>query len=305
MNRTPNPLLSALFRSIPGLNTARMGAMKTPQETPGAEDLVCPKDWPRFMAWPPGDLLEQYSRAEEEQKRKIRQQLDLYNAEMQKREKASKQWLAEVLGPKTPTGEIMFASLIVPGGTPPALGQVVAKWGYSTLVTRDGGELHATKTDLQLRRGSPEAVQALVIEAKKRGWSSIEVTGSDAFKRQVAVEAAKYGLPVKTRNRMGKVVLLSTGQPEIEKHLAGQNAPEAPKQHSKPAAAPATQPVPAPPPQPAPTQAPTPSATPQPQTGAINVGPVSEPDPKVVQIKDYQDRAREGSMDPDPEPQPA
>lgn len=309
MKKPINPLIAALAATLPRLNIARMSAAgPTPQA--GADELLCPVGWPRLMAWPPGDLLQQFAVADAARKKQIRDQLETYNADMKKRADAARAWLIEAHKSPAPAGGnldmggIMFASLVVPGGVPPALGQIVAKWGFDTLVTRDGGELHATRSELKLRRGTPEAVQALVIEAKKRGWASIEVSGSKSFKKQVALEAAKYGLPVRTRDASGKSVVLSTGQPELEKQLAAQAAAEKLKQPSQPeqktAASKTTVPNPA-----APEEMPPQNPSPQPTAGDIDIAPAHPQDPKVVSLDQHRDRAHEGAPLFDPEPRPA
>lgn len=317
MKKPPNPLIQAVLATFPMFNAARMGQSK-PAQAPQSE-LQRPELWPQFMAWPPGDLLAEFERADQERRELIRKQLATWNAEMQKRGVAARSWLIETykLDPNSealPMGGVMFASLVSPGGVPPALGQVVAKWGFNSLTTRDGGELVATAHELRLRRGTPEAVQALVIEAKKRGWPSIEVSGSKNFKKQVALEAAKYGLAVRSRDAMGKSILISTGQPELERHLAAANVDQKEPAKTPDPATPASAPKP-----PSGSEGPsTPVATPA-ATGvqqAPDAGNFTGMRPKtvvsdehrdkVVVLDEHRDKARPGPAgDVDPEPRPA
>lgn len=310
MRKPINPFIQAVLGTFPKFNAARMG-QSNPAQAPQSE-LQRPELWPQFMAWPPGDLLAEFERADQERRDMIRKQLVAWNAEMQKRGVAARSWLIETykLDPNSeslPMGGVMFASLVSPGGVPPALGQVVAKWGFNSLTTRDGGELVATANELRLRRGTPEAVQALVIEAKKRGWPSIEVSGSKNFKKQVALEAAKYGLAVRSRDALGKSVLISTGQPELERHLAAANV-----EQKEPAKTPdPAGPPPAPKPSPAAEVQSAPAASPA-APAATAASPAPEPAnftgmrSKVVVLDEHRDKAKPGPAgDIDPEPRPA
>jgi len=279
-----NPFVQAMLEALPRVN---FGAMP-PRAAPATDSrLKKPDTWPSFMAWPPGGLQAAFDRASEDKQKQILEQLDQWSEEMQRRAKAARTWLLE-RGINEPAadlefGGVQFASMIAPGGIPPTLAQIVAKWGFNTLVTQDGGELRAHQGQVDIRRGTPQAIQALVIEARKRGWSSIEVQGSPQFCRQVANEAAKYGLPVQTR-RMGRVQVISTGQPDLEAALA---APE-PRPPSGNAA-------PKPPEPPKPPQPPQPPQPEPPKPPELR--PEDLADGKVVDLS-----KRRQLRDPQPEP---
>jgi hypothetical protein len=271
-------LIDGLRQILPALNRAYRSV--DPQLSLHPDLAAPPQGWAPFMAWPPGDVGQHYAQADAQKRKKILEGLQRMAEEQEKRARATRDWLVSI-GAVEPQGNqvmsgIMWASLLAPEGVPAAMGQIVAKWNFDTLTTKDGGELHATRNELRLRRGSQEAVQALVLEAKLRGWSSLEIQGSPAFKKQVVAEASKYGIPVKTRDRTGKVVLLSTAQPVL--------GPEAKAEKPSPSG-------------PAPTS-PGPKA-PQGTKSNSPAGPAQPPssvpaDGTVVQLSDHRNAVRRG-----------
>jgi hypothetical protein len=137
------------------------------------------------------------------------------------REKAEKQRQADLEAGVTPTKkdpfyDIKWAILLDPYASPddPRF-KNVARWGHSTATTHDGGELCVDDDGMFTPKGNEgsEMSGALAVqEAYERGWTSIDIAGSEEFVKGAREAAIKMGMGAKITTRYG---LLGRSKPEF------------------------------------------------------------------------------------------
>jgi hypothetical protein len=115
------------------------------------------------------------------------------------------------------TTEILVALVL----QPPALRSLPAgaRFGADRVQTADDGELRFTRSAVKCPKPSAKAVELLVLEAVARGWSSLEISGSNEFKLAVAHAASARGLSVYERSAGGLRMVMEAGLAAAEPRL--------------------------------------------------------------------------------------
>jgi hypothetical protein len=114
-----------------------------------------------------------------------------------------------------PFYDVKWAVLLDPYASPddPRFADV-ARWGHSTTIMQDGGALCADDDGLRVPKGNEGSVMAgkmAVMEALERGWSTIEISGSEEFVKGAREAAIQAGMGAKITTRYG---LLGRSKPE-------------------------------------------------------------------------------------------
>ena len=108
---------------------------------------------------------------------------------------------------KDPFCDIKWAVLLDPYASPddPRFANV-ARWSHRGLETLDGGKLYADDNGMFTPSGSESTEMAgamAVQEAVERGWSSIDIAGTEAFVKGAREAAVKAGLGAKITTQYG------------------------------------------------------------------------------------------------------
>ena len=73
---------------------------------------------------------------------------------------------------------------------------LISTFNYSRAQTPDGGRLQAFENRLVVRKGSEQAVALLLEEAKARGWTSLEASGTKEFCTKLCQLAQQHNIKV-------------------------------------------------------------------------------------------------------------
>lgn len=111
---------------------------------------------------------------------------------------------------------ILFASLLSsnPDHLNRLAGAQVAAWGHDRLRTMDGGQVRATPEELVVLTVSMQAAEMLVLEAKARGWETLQVSGDNEFCAAVKRACKQNGMGAIIRRR-GMLGFGPFSKPEI------------------------------------------------------------------------------------------
>jgi hypothetical protein len=177
-----------------------------------------PKHWPPHMTWPPASVREAMEAMTPAERDEVIKGLRERSAAMRLRSKQIHEWLVQRGSSpklKRPADHashgVMFASLLSPKGVDSSLSSTVLSWGHTRVTTQDGGIVAASERGIRAIKASQQAALVLVMEARARGWDSIDVTGTREFKRMVATAAQQYGIPVYSRNLLGRRTIIASG----------------------------------------------------------------------------------------------
>lgn len=195
-------------------------SVAAPKQINGAEALRAmgfpdrPQTWPSFIAWPPQAIVDRFQAPDVtalQRQEMIAALLELeerflersrqINAWFEKHNPSAgqdkhSQTVTRRSG-NDPHYGIKWATLINPGVQDRAIASTVLTWGHGLALTADGGALRV-HDDVMSFSGkgtgplacTPQLMMLAIQEARNRGWSKIELSGSFEF-GQLAIKAAK------------------------------------------------------------------------------------------------------------------